>query len=32
MQAGERVHHMDNLRALAMHAAVLIHAALAYSP
>ena len=32
MQAGERVHHMDNLRALAMLAGVVFHAALAYSP
>ena len=32
MQAGERFHHMDNLRALAMLAGVVFHAALAYSP
>lgn len=32
MQTGERVHHMDNLRALAMLAGVVFHAALAYSP
>ena len=32
MQAGERVHHMDNLRALAMLAGGVFHAALAYSP
>lgn len=32
MQAGERIHSMDNLRALAMLAGVVFHAALAYSP
>ncbi len=32
MQAGERIHWMDNLRALAMLAGVVFHAALAYSP
>lgn len=32
MQTGERFHHMDNLRALAMLAGVVFHAALAYSP
>lgn len=32
MQAGERFHHMDNLRALAMLAGVVFHAALSYSP
>lgn len=32
MQAGDRVHAMDNLRALAMLAGVVFHAALAYSP
>ena len=32
MQAGNRVHYMDNLRALAMLAGVVFHAALAYSP
>lgn len=32
MHAGDRVHHMDNLRALAMLAGVVFHAALAYSP
>ena len=32
MQAGDRVHYMDNLRALAMLAGVVFHAALAYSP
>ena len=32
MQAGDRLHHMDNLRALAMLAGVVFHAALAYSP
>jgi peptidoglycan/LPS O-acetylase OafA/YrhL len=32
MQTGERVHYMDNLRALAMLAGVVFHAALAYSP
>lgn len=32
MQAGDRVHSMDNLRALAMLAGVVFHAALAYSP
>ena len=32
MPAGERVHSMDNLRALAMLAGVVFHAALAYSP
>ena len=32
MQADDRVHSMDNLRALAMLAGVVFHAALAYSP
>ena len=32
MQTGERFHAMDNLRALAMLAGVVFHAALAYSP
>lgn len=32
MQASERFHHMDNLRALAMLAGVVFHAALAHSP
>lgn len=32
MQTDERFHHMDNLRALAMLAGVVFHAALAYSP
>ena len=32
MQLGDRVHYMDNLRALAMLAGVVFHAALAYSP
>jgi len=32
MQGTERLHHMDNLRALAMLAGVVFHAALAYSP
>ena len=32
MQAGDRIHAMDNLRALAMLAGVVFHAALAYSP
>lgn len=32
MQTGERFHYMDNLRALAMLAGVVFHAALAYSP
>ncbi|GHC03124.1 acyltransferase family protein [Thermomonas carbonis] len=32
MQTGDRIHHMDNLRALAMLAGVVFHAALAYSP
>ncbi len=32
MQAGARLHDMDNLRALAMLAGVVFHAALAYSP
>ena len=32
MQAEERLHSMDHLRALAMLAGVLFHAALAYSP
>jgi len=32
MPAGDRVHAMDNLRALAMLAGVVFHAALAYSP
>lgn len=32
MSANERVHYLDNLRALAMLAGVLFHAALAYSP
>lgn len=32
MQSGERIHSMDNLRALAMLAGVVFHAALAYSP
>lgn len=32
MQGGDRVHYMDNLRALAMLAGVVFHAALAYSP
>jgi len=32
MQTGERIHSMDNLRALAMLAGVVFHAALAYSP
>lgn len=32
MQAGDRIHSMDNLRALAMLAGVVFHAALAYSP
>jgi glucan biosynthesis protein C len=32
MQAGDRIHSMDNLRALAMLAGVVYHAALAYSP
>lgn len=32
MQAGDRVHYMDNLRALAMLAGVVFHAAFAYSP
>jgi peptidoglycan/LPS O-acetylase OafA/YrhL len=32
MQPGDRVHAMDNLRALAMLAGVVFHAALAYSP
>ena len=32
MHAGERSHDLDNLRALAMLAGVLFHAALAYSP
>jgi len=32
MQSGNRVHAMDNLRALAMLAGVVFHAALAYSP
>ena len=32
MQNDDRVHYMDNLRALAMLAGVVFHAALAYSP
>lgn len=32
MQSGDRIHAMDNLRALAMLAGVVFHAALAYSP
>lgn len=32
MKPGDRVHYMDNLRALAMLAGVVFHAALAYSP
>ena len=32
MQSGDRIHYMDNLRALAMLAGVVFHAALAYSP
>lgn len=32
MQTGDRVHYMDNLRALAMLAGVVFHAALAHSP
>ena len=32
MQAGDRIRYMDNLRALAMLAGVVFHAALAYSP
>lgn len=32
MQDGDRIHAMDNLRALAMLAGVVFHAALAYSP
>lgn len=32
MHAGDRIHYMDNLRALAMLAGVVFHAALAYSP
>ena len=32
MQIDDRVHYMDNLRALAMLAGVVFHAALAYSP
>ena len=32
MQAEDRIHYMDHLRALAMLAGVLFHAALAYSP
>lgn len=32
MQAGDRLHYMDHLRALAMLAGVVFHAALAYSP
>jgi len=32
MNSGTRLHYMDNLRALAMLAGVLFHAALAYSP
>ena len=32
MQAEDRLHYMDHLRALAMLAGVLFHAALAYSP
>ncbi|MCB1602752.1 MAG: acyltransferase family protein, partial [Xanthomonadales bacterium] len=32
MPAAERLHYLDNLRALAMLAGVLFHAALAYSP
>lgn len=32
MQSGDRFHYMDNLRALAMLAGVVFHAALAYSP
>ncbi len=32
MQPGDRIHAMDNLRALAMLAGVVFHAALAYSP
>lgn len=32
MQFNDRLHHMDNLRALAMLAGVVFHAALAYSP
>ena len=32
MHTGGRLHHMDNLRALAMLAGVVFHAALAYSP
>lgn len=32
MQVGDRIHYMDNLRALAMLAGVVFHAALAYSP
>ena len=32
MQVGDRIHYMDNLRALAMLAGVVFHAAFAYSP
>jgi peptidoglycan/LPS O-acetylase OafA/YrhL len=32
VQSGGRIHHMDNLRALAMLAGVIFHAALAHSP